>query len=418
MAPPRALWVPFPLGRPLGAAGDAAFQHRVIAAALALLDRPEGPVLEDFPETAPDDGSGEPWSCPVRFPRAAVGEDIASVARAELGRLDTWQALATRRRTRTAAVTSGLAIAQCLELVIDACHAGETDDVRRLKAAIEDLKTHYTEAVTARPGTPAARRRRHDAVERVRPWPSSPGPRGPRLGERRRHDAVLRKGFAGSAAVSTTLKYSMRHPGQRDTRLSRSVSTSSTSADLAECDFRQSPPQTGGQAMRLPKRPGKMLACALLAAAVLGTAPDAPHAQAGADTRPAARFLERPSEAMAAAQMRRPTAPPAPASSHGPGATRMRGCRTRCTRRRRTLQPRRIHFRSTCKSPGHGRAFRAAGGDGGALDASPDAPHRVVSVGWATRWVARALRASSTIPNLTARWTSSPGTMRGRRSVR
>ena len=46
MAPPRSLWVPFPLGRPLGAAGDAAFQHRVIAAALVLLDRPEGPVLE------------------------------------------------------------------------------------------------------------------------------------------------------------------------------------------------------------------------------------------------------------------------------------------------------------------------------------------------------------------------------------
>ena len=45
MQPPRFLWVPFPLGRPLGAPGDAAFQHRVIRAALSLLEAPAGPVL-------------------------------------------------------------------------------------------------------------------------------------------------------------------------------------------------------------------------------------------------------------------------------------------------------------------------------------------------------------------------------------
>ena len=156
MAPPRALWVPFPLGRPLGAAGDAAFQHRVIAAALALLDHPEGPVLEDFPEPAPDDCSSEPWSCPVRFAQAAVGQDIASVARAELARLATWHELAIRRRGRTAAGASGLTVDQCLELVIDALEDGSSDDVRRLKAAVDDLKTHYVEAVTAKPGVPPA----------------------------------------------------------------------------------------------------------------------------------------------------------------------------------------------------------------------------------------------------------------------
>ena len=156
MAPPRALWVPFALGRPLGTAGDAAFQHRVIAAALALLDRPEGPVLEDFPDPAPDDCSSEPWSCPVRFAQAAVGQDIASVARAELARLATWHELAVRRRGRTAAGASELTVAQCLELVIDALEDGSSDDVRRLKAAVDDLKTHYVEAVTAKPGVPPA----------------------------------------------------------------------------------------------------------------------------------------------------------------------------------------------------------------------------------------------------------------------
>ncbi|MEX1300510.1 MAG: hypothetical protein AB1Z81_16035 [Desulfotignum sp.] len=52
--PPRALWVPFVLGRPLGRPGDPAFQMRVTLAALALLESETGPVLIDFPDNAPD----------------------------------------------------------------------------------------------------------------------------------------------------------------------------------------------------------------------------------------------------------------------------------------------------------------------------------------------------------------------------
>ena len=48
MKPPRFLWVPFPLGRPLGAPGDSSLQSEVVGAALALLEHPDGPVLVDF----------------------------------------------------------------------------------------------------------------------------------------------------------------------------------------------------------------------------------------------------------------------------------------------------------------------------------------------------------------------------------
>jgi hypothetical protein len=48
--PPRALYAEFPLGRPLGKPLDAPFQRRVLDAAFGLLDAPEGPVLETFPE--------------------------------------------------------------------------------------------------------------------------------------------------------------------------------------------------------------------------------------------------------------------------------------------------------------------------------------------------------------------------------
>ena len=46
--PPRALWVPFELGRPLGVPHDAAFQSRVLQKLIDLFDIPEGPVLADF----------------------------------------------------------------------------------------------------------------------------------------------------------------------------------------------------------------------------------------------------------------------------------------------------------------------------------------------------------------------------------
>lgn len=46
--PPRALFVPFRMGYPLGAPNDPGLQHMVIAAALALVERNDVPVLESF----------------------------------------------------------------------------------------------------------------------------------------------------------------------------------------------------------------------------------------------------------------------------------------------------------------------------------------------------------------------------------
>ena len=49
VAPPRALFVDFPLGYPLGAPNDAALQTEIILAALALLAEEVPPALiRDF----------------------------------------------------------------------------------------------------------------------------------------------------------------------------------------------------------------------------------------------------------------------------------------------------------------------------------------------------------------------------------
>jgi hypothetical protein len=63
MHPPRALYCEFPLGRPLGVPGDPAFQHEVLSRAFALLDRSEGPVLEDHPTVIEADET--PLACPM-----------------------------------------------------------------------------------------------------------------------------------------------------------------------------------------------------------------------------------------------------------------------------------------------------------------------------------------------------------------
>ena len=55
-APPRGLFVDFPLGRPLGRPGDSAFQRRVLDHAFSLLAA-DGPIIEAFAEPIHDDGA-------------------------------------------------------------------------------------------------------------------------------------------------------------------------------------------------------------------------------------------------------------------------------------------------------------------------------------------------------------------------
>lgn len=55
-APPRGLFCDFPLGRPLGVPGDAAFQHGVLKRAFSLLAA-DKPTLQDYEEVIEDDVS-------------------------------------------------------------------------------------------------------------------------------------------------------------------------------------------------------------------------------------------------------------------------------------------------------------------------------------------------------------------------
>lgn len=164
IVPPRALWVPFILGRPLGVPGDPAFQRRVLVAALRLLESASGPVLEDYPEDAPDVGGERGgFACPVHLTPEVEG-DVATSLLHEIVRLRPWHDLARERRRRTSAGLSGLSPEDAARFLMDFLADRERpawrDDLTRgqaLRLASTDLKTFYLEAVSVQPGQTAAR---------------------------------------------------------------------------------------------------------------------------------------------------------------------------------------------------------------------------------------------------------------------
>lgn len=167
MRPPRALAVPFELGRPFGAPDDAVLQRRVLDAALTLLDAPgPGPHLRtlDVPiPRAADDTALDGWACPI--PLADGAHPDASRVADEVARLQPWYDRARDRRGHTSFGASGLEIAEVVGWLEGLCSPTPptTSPVDGLsvgdltKLAAEDLKAFYIEAATARPGDPPPR---------------------------------------------------------------------------------------------------------------------------------------------------------------------------------------------------------------------------------------------------------------------
>ena len=172
--PPRALWVPFPLGRPLGVPGHADFQLDVLRTSLGMLSTATEPTIEDYPIDAPGAGP-DTWACPLTL---AVESDDSLEGRllAEVGRLRPWAAETRRRRGRTLFGLSGAApdqvddVATVLATVAASGHITDPPDADidwahpmpfLLRHLADDLRSFYHEAIAARPGdTPP----NHDAL--------------------------------------------------------------------------------------------------------------------------------------------------------------------------------------------------------------------------------------------------------------
>jgi len=152
--PPRALFVPFPFGHPLGRPDDPALQHAVIRAALALFDAPAGPVLVDYPEDA---FAGEDLNLPqaASVPPTTTSTDVAGEVAALQPHHAAWLAA---HNDRTAIGVSGVTPAEipALACFLAAYAAGEDLSWPERPAdaplpqwvrwATDDLKAYYFEA--------------------------------------------------------------------------------------------------------------------------------------------------------------------------------------------------------------------------------------------------------------------------------
>ena len=159
--PPRALWVPFMLGRPFGAPNEPDFQRRVLRHLLSLFERSAGPVLEDFPEDAPVGGQeAAGFACPVSFATAKPGAGgLAGAVLEEIAELGPWYELARRRRGRTTVGVFGPGVEAAARHVVSYVKGAPESPPNpawstgmAVKRACDDLKAYYYEAVAAQPG--------------------------------------------------------------------------------------------------------------------------------------------------------------------------------------------------------------------------------------------------------------------------
>ncbi len=166
--PPRALWVTFQMGHPLGTPDDPAFQKRVLMVVLEMLEAPgEPPVLVDFPEDEPENDEITVLSCPVNFAQSAAetGEtDPLGVAfRREMTAMRPWYDMAVNKRKRTTVGVSGIGLDALGDFIYAFVKGEEPENPRddipliyTLKNAVEDLKSYYNEGITAQPGQAGA----------------------------------------------------------------------------------------------------------------------------------------------------------------------------------------------------------------------------------------------------------------------
>jgi hypothetical protein len=156
--PPRALWVPFELGRPIGPPGDPVFQKAVILTALGMLVEGGGPVrIVDFSDDDPREAPDPHWQPPiVATPIPSGREALAEAVEAELRALAPAYAQSCTRRERSTVGLSGLAPAQCGEYLATWLRGERPESPiadmspgLALRFAIDDLKAFALEAALA-----------------------------------------------------------------------------------------------------------------------------------------------------------------------------------------------------------------------------------------------------------------------------
>jgi hypothetical protein len=164
--PPRAVWVPFELGRPIGPQNDKVFQRRVILAALGLLEAERVPsLIVDFPDDDPRETADPGWRPPIEASAIPLEPlALAEAVEGELRALAPSYAASCTRRERSTVGPSGLTPAACGEYLAawlrgerPPSPVADMSPALVLRFVIDDLKAFALEAALAPGGKPSSK---------------------------------------------------------------------------------------------------------------------------------------------------------------------------------------------------------------------------------------------------------------------
>lgn len=167
--PPRALWVPFELGRPFGPPSDPGFQRQVLLAGLRLLERERGPVIiEDFPDDDPRAQPDPTWDPPVAATaKGTAAEDTDALAEGledGISRLEDAHRQWVEQNHRTTVGLSGFTISEAARYVAEWLRGKRPPSPREgysapllMRFAVDDVKASCLEAAAAGTARPSSR---------------------------------------------------------------------------------------------------------------------------------------------------------------------------------------------------------------------------------------------------------------------
>ena len=157
--PPRALWLDFPMGRPLGKPNDPEYQKKIIRSAFDLFNESSGPVLRDFPDVIPVKDGRMGYALPVDL--VINKKDIGNIdllveeVKAEIKNLGPEYKKALSFRGRTTVGASEMMVSDYIDYIslfvkgeIPKSPRKGIGPVPLLKLVVEDLQAYYTETIT------------------------------------------------------------------------------------------------------------------------------------------------------------------------------------------------------------------------------------------------------------------------------
>lgn len=146
--PPRALWVPFELGRPLGAPNNKDFQIDVLSSALQLVETLNESAIADFSHDDPTAKNDTDWVVPDTNSATTITDEIKLL-----------KPLYQRQCVNISRTSVGVAkipVAESAALLDDIISGASMSSSREdislnlmMRLAIDDLKAYYIEAAIA-----------------------------------------------------------------------------------------------------------------------------------------------------------------------------------------------------------------------------------------------------------------------------